>query len=296
MHHGGPFDACTTWQNKKQNAPLAAFAEGSANNSIAGKAPLSKPGYVDITGLEIQESYIDFSATAKSAPRDDREDLPSGERKTDWTPFINPTDRVDQIHGEESNGLGTSTFLEGATAPPSAQRGDNSSDIMQMDNSPGLSRKPTLVNRLNRAMSAPKRPVDLGNTGQRSGSLNNGYAAKSPFSPPLPSSAVAQSAGGPSRMRADPNKNPFFDSSYSGAYVANPSSFSGADGGDVGLADRTRTLSDTAPAPITRSMTSDSAPRQASVGSSNGGRGFIGRMRSFRQANRRPVVGIQEGT
>jgi len=266
---------------------MKAFAADSANNSLGGKMPIRKAGgYVDVNGLELKESHEDYNVAPKLNPREERETEPStmGE-KPNYFGYINYTERSNSIYGVESTGLGTSTFLEGAPASASAQTAQEQYE--EVGNLPpsGLVRKNTLVNRI-RALSAPKQPEDLYE--QRSASLGSSY-------PPRPNVFVAQSAGGQARLGMDPAKDPFLDNA---GECANESLINTRDA-DVDRIDRSGSVGIVRPPALTRSMTADSAQRQGSVPAvpsmpQYNSRGFIGRMKSFRSGNRRPVVGLQE--
>lgn len=91
-----------------------------------------------------QEAHIDFNEAA--AP-EERADTFVG--RTDPSNAYNPTVR-EAVHGDESAGLGTSTFLEGAPASRIAiQRRDSEFETQQQDDTrPGLSRKKSLAQKI----------------------------------------------------------------------------------------------------------------------------------------------------
>lgn len=176
FHHDGPFDACHPHRNRKgsQQAPLQAFPKDSANNLIGGSGPLNKDidfaqfhgrgaeGFTDYsasgaapTAVEhvVFESYAGASAPGRAGPG-----VQSG---IDRTPNFNPTARVEPVHGDESMGLGTSTFLEGAPASRNAiQRRESETDQAGgvFGGAGGLGRKKSLVQKI-RGMSNTNRAV-----------------------------------------------------------------------------------------------------------------------------------------
>jgi hypothetical protein len=112
---------------------MQAFPKDSANNLIGGSGPVHKnidfaqfhgrgaEGFTDYSTSGaaarpvepvVYESYAGASAPIRAGP---------GIRPgIDRTSSFNPTARVEPVHGDESMGLGTSTFLEGAPASQTA--------------------------------------------------------------------------------------------------------------------------------------------------------------------------------
>lgn len=136
FHHDGPFDACRPHRNKQPHkAPVAAFPADSLTNTLAGglgEVPgLDRDKYF---GLTPQEAFQDYGVAAavrtrrtsdpeRPVIRSIREDTDNGKlrpsvgiRSTSFDPRL----KTEPVHGVESAGLGTSTFLEGAPAPKSA--------------------------------------------------------------------------------------------------------------------------------------------------------------------------------
>ncbi len=199
FHHDGPFDACNPHRNHKRDnrAPMQAFPANSANNALGGSGPVNKSiDYNQFHGRGA-EGFTDYGSGY------DRHDSfsklrPSAAR----TMSFDPKDRI-EVHGEESVGLGTSTFLEGAPASRTAiQRRESESENT---GGGGLGRKKSLAQRF-RGLSQPRRPVVEGG---RIMSPDARYELRSPTSPertPLAAQGP-QSAGGRLRMY---EKNPFF--------------------------------------------------------------------------------------
>lgn len=141
VHHDGPFDACNPHRNNKSSrAPLHAFAVGSSNNSLTGPPP-SKPNHDHLFGHS-EDGWAMFDQEPKIVPQE-----------------IDPLTRVEPIHGVQTNGLGTSTFLEGTPASRNAiqqhEKEDATRKIVKDDN--GLTRKKSLAQRF-RGMSQGRSP------------------------------------------------------------------------------------------------------------------------------------------
>ncbi|KAI5804346.1 Pal1 cell morphology protein-domain-containing protein [Geopyxis carbonaria] len=105
FHHDGPFDACNPHRNKstRRLAPVHAFPADSANNSMSGFGPLNKKAdHSHVFGNRDPEAFNDYT----TGPR------PTANRATSFDPKA----AIETVHGDESLGLGTSTFLDGAPA------------------------------------------------------------------------------------------------------------------------------------------------------------------------------------
>ena len=191
---------------------MQAFAKDSANNSIGGSGPVNKninleqfhgrgdEGFTDYSksgaGTTLTESYEPYAGA--SAPIRRGPDVRPG---VDRTSSFNPTARVEPVHGDESLGLGTSTFLEGAPAPRAAlQRRESESDNAGFGNSGGLGRKKSLVQKI-RSINRSDRSA--------TGPLKSPEYGVRPQSPTNPN-ANPMSGGGIPKMK-EANKNPFFN-------------------------------------------------------------------------------------
>lgn len=162
-HHDGPFDACRPVRNNKKNtlAPMNAFPANSANNTIGGSGPVNQTiNLQQFHGL-VPDAFHDYSnPVAQPGPAA----LPASSAKQFAPAVVNPINRVEPVHGEETMGLGTSTFLDGAPASRAAiQRTQSEQDGL-------LTRKKSIAMRL-RGMSGSRRYPE-------------GYTG--PMSPPLP--------------------------------------------------------------------------------------------------------------
>lgn len=308
FHHDGPFDACNPNRNRKgsERAPMQAFAKDSANNTIGGSGPVHKEinfaqfhgrgeeGFTDyatsgaINNKPQGESRIEFESYAgSSAPI---RKGPGGRTGLDRASSFNPTSRVDPVHGEESLGLGTSTFLEGAPAARAAiQRRESENDqIPGLGNGGGLGRKRSLAQKI-RGISNSNRGG--ASAGPRKVTPPNGYYERttSPTSP-----GEVQSAGGMHKIRE--SANPFFRD-YDDAYERKGQQIQLAEqqrvngnigGGEDQVNSRARAMSSPKRVPtgglLERRMTNDGAAGGPSE--SSGGGGFLSRVKSLKGGRR----------
>ncbi|KAI9700985.1 MAG: hypothetical protein M1820_006630 [Bogoriella megaspora] len=297
FHHDGPFDACNPHRNRKnaRAAPMEAFPAGSANNALGGAGPVNKNVNLDQFHGRGVEAFTDYH---DARPENENRWGPQRPKLDDRQMSFNPTDRIEPVHGEESVGLGTSTFLEGAPATRSAMQRRESEDqgpnsgTFQND-AGGLTRKRSLAQRIRGINQTRPR---YGNNG-RITSPDARYDRVSPTSPKGP-----QSAGGIPRMN---ERNPFFQS-YDDAYekkgasikVAEQDKDSGRSRADSEakrglLSDmgRDRAPSDP-PRPLQRSVTADSVGESATRQATGAvGGGFLQRVKSLKGGRRqRPEI------
>ncbi|SCV01757.1 LAME_0G18272g1_1 [Lachancea meyersii CBS 8951] len=120
FHHDGPFDACTPHRNRNQKvAPVMAFPANGPNSSIAGAAN-SKSPMKEVFG---QES-VDDDDTYLYASRPYHQ--VNNASSTATVDAIKPNSRkitqfdtkaqTQLVHGPTTDGLGSTTFLDGAPA------------------------------------------------------------------------------------------------------------------------------------------------------------------------------------
>jgi hypothetical protein len=158
FHHDGPFDACNPARNRKnaKQAPMQAFPKDSRNMSLGGSGPNNSKLNLDQihgVGHDAHHEYNDAPVVDEDAaymrPKTAGRNAP---------PFIDPAAR-EPLHGEESYGLGTSTFLEGAPASRAAiQRRESEYEAQQrMEMANGLSRKKSLAQKIG-AVRRPREP------------------------------------------------------------------------------------------------------------------------------------------
>ncbi|KAL9610031.1 MAG: hypothetical protein Q9167_005245 [Letrouitia subvulpina] len=219
FHHDGPFDACNPDRNRKgaKAAPMKAFAKDSINNTLGGSGPVNSnldlnqfhgrgaEGFTDYSTSGIQntltECYEPY-AGASAPVRRGHGVRPGVDRTTSY----NPVAKVEPVHGDESLGLGTSTFLEGAPASRVAmERRDSESDNIA-GNGGGLGRKKSIVQKI-RGISNVNR--NLGHSSRVTSPEGNYESPASPTSP-----SEVQSAGGILKSK---ETNPFF-MDYDDAY------------------------------------------------------------------------------
>lgn len=147
FHHAGPYDAVIASRNKAASgrAPMAAFAKDSANMSIGGSGPLlARADHSTFMGNGTDEAFTDYATSISGAPP----------TKKDLALF-DPHRRASVIHGDETVGLGTSTFLEGTPAARAAvQKAELESAQQNQDG--GLQRKKSLAQRI-RGINRPPR-------------------------------------------------------------------------------------------------------------------------------------------
>ncbi|KAI5853342.1 Pal1 cell morphology protein-domain-containing protein [Tricharina praecox] len=185
FHHDGPFDACNPHRNKSSRrlAPVQAFPADSANNSMSGFGPLpSKADHSHIFGNGNGEAFNDYTSNARR---------PSTTRAISF----DPKSAIETLHGDESLGLGTSTFLDGAPASKLAIQKTvaegfddrpRSSSEGAFGNGGGIQRKKSLVQKF-RSMKPGETPIG----GRRRAPPPPGNRQRSPSegrSPTTPSS------------------------------------------------------------------------------------------------------------
>jgi hypothetical protein len=225
---------------------MQAFPKGSSNMALGGAGPNNSNIDLNLFHGRMEEAHNDFSHTTV-------------QRSGTETVAFDPTARIDPVHGAESMGLGTSTFLDGAPASRSAiaRRQSENDD----SGSGGLQRKKSLAQRL-RGKSGTGRPM-LSSPTQNNFSSHNQV--------PMGSSHSASSRGG--------ERNPFFqdyDEEYDKKAARIQESRLEGGGG--------RTRSSSSPKQSTnleRKSTNDRAYDETKL--SAGGGGFLNRMKSLRK-------------
>lgn len=138
FHHDGPFDACNPNRNRKglRAAPMQAFPKNSTNMALGGAGPVNQNLDLNMVYGTSTEGYNDFASTGSVHTRGNE------------APNFDPTKRIEPVHGSESMGLGTSTFLEGAPASRAAIRRESENDNQNVQNGGGLQRKKSLAQRI----------------------------------------------------------------------------------------------------------------------------------------------------
>lgn len=129
---------------------MQAFPKDSENMKLGGGGPLNKrPDHATFLGNNDEEAFKDYSKGG--AGQYGYEPYNTGAIRvgsSSQEPNIqSATTRVEPIHGEETLGLGTSTFLEGAPASRAALQRRESEQTTPMDGG-GLGRKKSLAQKI----------------------------------------------------------------------------------------------------------------------------------------------------
>ena len=181
---------------------MEAFPADSANQSLTGFGPMPEKGdHSRVYGNRDAEAYNDFSMSAgRRGSSDDVLKRPGNLRSTSFDPVA----RVEPVHGDETLGLGSSTFLDGAPASKKAilQQIEESQQAEALGEKGGLGRKKSLSHKI-QSFSKSKGRF---NVDSRRGS-DDGPPPDSRFSPTTPSAVP----------RKRPENNPFF-SDYDATY------------------------------------------------------------------------------
>lgn len=265
IHHDGPYDAVQPHRNRNKDhrAPMEAFPVGSANNALGGAGPVNDKIDLDKIHGRGAEGFTDFGGTE------------SYQRpvKNEPTTMFGTKERSDIVHGSETYGLGTSTFLEGAPASRTAIQQREFENQKALAEGGGLGRKKSIAQRF-RGISAPRRDAD---GRPRITSPEARYGSTSSPNGPL-------SASGNFASSKANEQNPFFDT-YDEAYEKK--------GATIKIADsKEGVTSPTSPGgsrnPLTRALTTDGAASSArSPIESKPPSGFLNRVKSLK-GGRRP--------
>ena len=193
FHHDGPFDACNPHRNRKKDhrAPMQAFPENSANMALGGSGPLNDRLDLNKIHGTGTEGYKDYGNAGYYDAGHSRR--PEASRNISFDPYA----RAEPVHGEESFGLGTSTFLEGAPASRKAiERRESEVEAKQKAElvAGGLGRKKSIAQRL-RGMSTGR--------AVRYGDGTAAAAIRSPDARPPERHNAGNGNGGPSQDAVD---------------------------------------------------------------------------------------------
>ncbi|KAK2743674.1 hypothetical protein FQN57_004783 [Myotisia sp. PD_48] len=182
FHHDGPFDACNPHRNRKgvRAAPMQAFPKDSRNMALGGSGPVNSKLDLNLFHGRGSEGYSDYAHAIKA-------EAGSG---------FDPSSRIEPIHGAESLGLGTSTFLEGTPASRAAiQRRQSETEAHGFTGGGGLQRGKSLAQKIR-------------------GINNRNYAARVTSPEPL----LGSKRPGSSPGKKPNDNNPFFQQNYDDAY------------------------------------------------------------------------------
>lgn len=246
FHHDGPFDACNPHRNRKglRAAPMQAFPEGSRNMAIGGSGPNNTNLDLNLFHGRGAEGYADYGTSKNTSTNFD------------------PTARIEPIHGAESMGLGTSTFLDGAPASRSAiQRRQSETEDHALQNAGGLQRKKSLAQKIR--------------------GINNRSAGGGRVTSPDPPSSRGSPGSPPGRAygpRKQNDKNPFFQD-YDEAYEKKSVRIQEAHEDLNGAGGRPRSISSPkATMGLERRVTNDGTLEEPKANS-----GFMNRVKSLRR-------------
>lgn len=150
FHHDGPFDACNPHRNRQgsKRAPMSAFAKDSLNNVLGGGGPLNqRPDHATFLGHNDDEAFKDYSKGGIAQNGYESYNDPTRPTPSRQVSNIQSSlSKVEPVHGEESLGLGTSTFLEGAPASRTAMQRKESEQAVLTEG--GLGRKKSLAQKI----------------------------------------------------------------------------------------------------------------------------------------------------
>ncbi|KAJ5769454.1 hypothetical protein N7520_004013 [Penicillium odoratum] len=250
FHHDGPFDACNPHRNRKgaRTAPMQAFPKNSTNMALGGSGPVNSNIDLNLFHGRMEEAHNDYN---------------TGLQRPAETVQIDPRSTLEPVHGAESMGLGTSTFLDGAPASRSAIAQREIANEQQMQNG-GLARKKSLAQRL-RGRSGTGRIVSPGRVGSPT--------EQGRLSPPQIGSSHSASSRGNER-------NPFFQEDPDEEWDKKGSRIA-----EARLESGGRLRSSSSPKQSTileRKTTSDRAYEDQQRLNPGGG-GFLNRMKSLRK-------------
>lgn len=268
IHHDGPYDAVQPHRNRKKDhrAPMEAFPVGSANNALGGSGPVNDKIDLDRIHGRGAEGFTDFGGSDaqpwKKRSDDDNQGITYG-----------PKDPEHIVHGDVSQGLGTSTFLDGAPASRAAiaQREVENQKALADG---GLGRKKSIAQRF-RGISQPRRDFE-GRPRITSPEARYGSGQRSPNGP--------LSTGGIQGSSKNTESNPFFDN-YDEAYEKKTTTIKIAE-----TENREGAGSPSSPGgrnPLHRAVTSDGASSPRDAKPQTGGGGFLNRVKSLK-GGRRP--------
>lgn len=154
---------------------MQAFPKDSLNNALGGAGPLKKQAdHAQFMGNADPEAFRDYAAGGKNK---NGYNYPA----QGVTPIFDPVARGDIVHGDESYGLGTSTFLEGTPAARTAIQRDQEERAQDVQDG-GLQRKKSLAQRIRHINRGP-RGENSRNTAQSPEAMPTGGSLRSEQSP-----------------------------------------------------------------------------------------------------------------
>lgn len=173
---------------------MQAFPKDSLNNVLGGSGPLQKrPDHATFLGNNDEEAFKDYHKVNEARGPYAVEVKPNPNQ-----PYVEAsTSKVEPVHGDESMGLGTSTFLEGAPASRKAiQRRETEGGPVDT-NGGGLQRKKSLAQKIRGGIGRDRREF------APSGRMTSPEGIYSPQSP------ESTTPNGTTRKASE--RNPFFN-------------------------------------------------------------------------------------
>ena len=251
---------------------MAAFPKDSANNVLGGSGPVNKNIDLEQYHGHQPDSFRDFTAVAGRGDGMKPNGPPMGvgyrgdaRPGADRVSNFVATAKVDPVHGDESLGLGTSTFLEGAPAARAAIERRSSEE--EPTESFGISRKKSLAQRIRGGSSSrPRGPGDV-------------ITSPGPKFERTTSPEGVQSAGGLPKIN---ERNPFFKD-YDQEYDKK--------GESIRIAQQERNGTDyesSRPTDALKRTMTEGSTGFDSDGKNGGGGGFLSRVKSLRKNKPRP--------
>lgn len=201
---------------------MQAFPKDSRNMALGGAGPNKSKMDLNQFHGRGAEGYTDFATGSKGGSGGGGRggaaaaaaSVPTSGSPVAPTVSFDPSAKLEMIHGDESMGLGTSTFLEGAPASQTAIQRRQSESETQMEQNGGLQRKKSLAQKIRRMNTRG------GGGGGAAGQRNR---TTSSDRDPADEEGVSRSAAGgsprrPSSSRRPASRYPFFQQDYDDAY------------------------------------------------------------------------------
>jgi len=180
---------------------MQAFPKDSLNNILGGSGPLNKrPDHAAFLGQHDDEAFKEWSTGAKERS----EEYGSSRLKND--PVFDPLSRGSIVYGDESLGLGASTFLEGTPAARTAIQKREEERAAESVNE-GLQRKKSLAQRIRNINRGGR---EFQGSGRRTNPDGAYMSRRSPSEGGVPNTSVSMQTPGSER-------NPFFSDYDTGA-------------------------------------------------------------------------------
>ncbi len=133
---------------------MQAFPKDSLNNVIGGSGPLnSRPDHRTFMGQGEDEAFQDYSGGHQMPPPPGVDKLGSSSR----VGVFDPLQRSAVLHGDQTLGLGTSTFLEGTPAARTTIQRREAEKAQDAQDNP-LQRKKSLAQRFRSINRGPREP------------------------------------------------------------------------------------------------------------------------------------------